>query len=73
MAVQRNKKDSMTIRVITSVDAGGVATLANRNLSNINPTITDNDLYLMGVAIGGLLKHETDSIARTVKYDLAAE
>lgn len=73
MAVQRNKKDSMTVRVITSVDAGGTATLANRNVANVNPVITDNDFYLMGVAIGGLLKYETDSIARTVKYDLAAE
>lgn len=73
MAVQRNKKDSMTIRVITSVDTGGVATLSNRNVSNVNPTLGDNDVYTLGIALGALLKYETDSIARTVKYDLAAE
>lgn len=73
MAVQRNKKDSMTIRVITSVDAGGTPTLSNRNVSNVNPAMTDNDVLTIGTGLGGLLKYETDSIARTVKYDIAAE
>lgn len=73
MAVQRNKKDKLTIKVITAVDPGGTPTLANRTVSNLNPVLTDQETYLLGVEIGGLQKYEVDSYRRTVEYDLAAE
>ena len=73
MAVQRNKKDKLTIKVITAVDAGGTQTLANRTVSNLNPVLTDAEVFLLGQDISGLLANETDSYRRTLEYDIAAE
>ena len=73
MAVQRNKKDKLTIKVITSLDPGGVANLENRTVSNLNAALTDDEVFLLGSALSELLANETDSYRRTLEYDLAAE
>lgn len=71
--VRRNQSDTMTLKVITSVDAGGTATLANVTVSKLNPELTDDDTRLLGVDLAGLQAHELDHVERTLKYELAAQ
>lgn len=73
MAVQSNKRDTMVIRVITAVDEGGAATLANRTINYLNPALTDQEVYLLGNDIAGLLANEQDSLQRKIQYDLSAD
>lgn len=73
MAVQRNKSDKMIIKVITDQDASGKVTYGNRTVSHVNPVMTDDEVRGVGLALGALLTHETDSIQRTINYEIAAE
>lgn len=71
--VQRNKKSTLSYKVITAVDAGGTATLKTQNISNFNPEVTDDQARLIGVDIAGLVQYELDSVSRTVSYELAEQ
>ena len=73
MAVRRNAASRLTMKVITAVDAGGVATIASRSVSHLNPVLTDEEVRLLGVAISGLQQYELDSVSRTDSAELAAE
>ena len=73
MAVRRNAASRLTLKVITAVDAGGVATLASRSVTHLNPSLTDEEVRLLGVELGGLQSHELDSVSRTDSAELAAE
>lgn len=73
MAVQRNRKDTMTAKVITSVSASGTPTLSPRTMSYLNPVLTDDEVFTLGTTWAGFCKYETDSINRKQEYELAAE
>ncbi|MBR2214293.1 MAG: DUF1659 domain-containing protein [Selenomonadaceae bacterium] len=73
MAVRRNAASRLTLKVITAVDEGGAATLASRSVAHLNPTLTDEEVRLLGVDIAGLQQYELDSVSRTDSAELAAE
>lgn len=72
--VQNNKTNSLSLKVVTAVDAGGGKTYAKRNFNNnVNVEATDQDCRDVGVSIAGLQEHQLDSVRRTIAYDIAAE
>ena len=73
MAVRRNEAATLKLKVITAVDAGGVATIKTRSVAHLNPALTDEESRLLGVAISGLQQYELDSVARVDTAELAAE
>jgi len=73
MAVQRNKADKMTLKVMVDQDASGKVTYGNRTINRVNPAVTDEDVRLCGLAFANLQKYELESVSRTISYELAAE
>jgi len=72
MAVQKNKTNKLTLKVVTEVDAGGAKTYAQRNIANLNPDLTDDDARESGTRLASLQTHSLDSVRRTISYDIAA-
>lgn len=72
MAVQKNKTNKLTLKVVTEVDAGGTKTYAQRNIAHLNPDLTDDDVRESGTRLASLQTYSLDSVRRTISYDIAA-
>lgn len=73
MATIKDSATTLRIRVATGVDAEGKTTFANRTMSDINPSISNDDFVLVGAGYASLQSHELASIIREDKNTFEVE
>ncbi len=64
MAVKQNVETKIIIKVQTGTSSTGKATYTQRSFSNINPAITEDDVWDIGTKLGGLQKYPMGSVNR---------
>ncbi len=69
MATEATK---LTLKVVTGSSASGKPVTAQRTFSNINPDISDADVYAIGCKLGALQVHEVNGMIRTDTKELGA-
>ncbi|MEW9095257.1 MAG: DUF1659 domain-containing protein [Clostridiaceae bacterium] len=68
MAVVADRYDSdLVLQVVTGVGDDGKDKTKNKTISKISLAATDEDLYVVAVAMADVLKYETVSIRRINK------
>ena len=65
MATLKSSATKMTLRVATGIDAEGKTTFADRSVTDINPTISDEDFCLVGAGLASLQSHDLSCVIRT--------
>jgi len=65
MAVTKTSQSAkLIIKVQTKTNANGEAVYAQRSISNLNPAVTDSDVYTVGSAVAGLQKYPVETVSR---------
>ena len=57
--------DSSKLVITSEVASGGVTEKINTTISQVNPSLTDEQLATFATAIGTLIRHEPDYFTRT--------
>lgn len=74
MAVVINQADSKFKLVLNAgLDGNNKDIIKNKTFSNVKSTVTNEDLYNLGVAISDLQSHSLMSIVRYEEYELLEE
>lgn len=74
MAVIHGKSDvSLVLKVITGTKENGTNELSNRTISDINPEISDADLFDIGEKLAACQSHELSTILRSSRIELTED
>lgn len=63
-ATRKEQTTKLAIVVLTGQDARGLVTKATRTIGNINPDLSDDDMYEIGAELAQFQTYEISSIGR---------
>lgn len=74
MAAKKETQSSkLVLSVVTGTGTNGKDITATRTFSAVNPAVSDDDLYTVGVALGKLQSHAVGAVKRIDTATLVAE
>lgn len=71
-AIRKEQTAKLAIVVVTGQDARGNLTKATRTIGNINPNLSDDDMYEIGIELAQLQTYEIMDIGRIDSAILAS-
>lgn len=60
---KKNESAKLVLKVRTGFNENGKAVIASRTLQNVNPAISEEDVYEVGKAIADLQMYDLDSVS----------
>lgn len=65
MAVEKQKTETALIyKLEQGTNGDGEQVYSNKTIANINPSLTETDVYTLGKAVAGLQKYPLASVSR---------
>lgn len=71
MAVKKNVQCSIVIKVQTGTTTTGKASYTSRSFGDINPEISDDNVFSIGQKLAGLQKYDLGSVNREDTAEIA--
>lgn len=72
MAIKKNQEVTIVVKVEKGTTTAGKMSYYNRNFSNINPAITDDQVLSIGQGLASLQAHALGSVNRKDEAEIAS-